>query len=83
MGKPKKIGDLLDSLGLMAEVEDGDMPTDALVILKVVKPDGEVALIKGKSESVDWITSLGMLNAAVDIETGGYERVGDDDDPGD
>lgn len=39
-----------------------------------------MALIKGKSESLDWITGLGMLTAALEIENGGYEQVADGDD---
>ena len=71
----QKIGPLLDSLGLTADLGAGDLPTDALVLMKVIKQDGAVALIKGKSESLDWITGLGMPTAALEVENAGYERV--------
>lgn len=76
----QQIGQLLDTLGLIADLDEGDLPTDALVILKVVKADGEVSLVKGRSESLDWVTVLGMLTAALEIENGGYQQVADGDD---
>jgi hypothetical protein len=76
----QQIGQLLDTLGVLAPLDDGDMPTDALVILKIVKADGQVSLIKGRSESLDWVTVLGMLTAALEIENGGYEQAREDDD---
>lgn len=69
-GRP--IGQLLDALGVTATVEDGDMPVDALVLMKLVKADGSVALVQGQSETLDWISALGMLTAAQTIENGGY-----------
>lgn len=74
-----KVGQLLDSLGVTVDLEDGDMPVDAHVLLKVVKADGTVTLIKGVSESLDWITTLGMLTAALHIENNGYVSSRDDD----
>ena len=79
MSKEIKVGELLDSLGLTAPVANGDMVTDAIVVMKSVKPDGTVVLLKGRSEALDWITALGMLTAAVEIESGGYERADEDD----
>jgi hypothetical protein len=76
----QQIGQLLDTLGVTAPLDDGDMPTDALVILKIIKADGRVSLIKGRSESLDWVTVLGMLTAALEIENGGYQQVADGDD---
>ncbi|MGW7597219.1 hypothetical protein [Streptomyces antimycoticus] len=69
------IGQLLDTLGVTADLDDGDMPIDALVLLKVVKADGEVSLVKGSSESLDWISSLGMLTAVVEIDRGGFTKL--------
>lgn len=74
----QKIGQLLDSLGLTVRLDDGDMPTDAHVLLKVIKADGTVSLVKGVSESLDWVTTLGMLTAAVEIENGGYVNSAED-----
>lgn len=74
----QKIGQLLDSLGVTVDLDEGDLPTDAHVILKVVKADGSVSLIKAASESLDWVTTLGMLTAALEIENGGYVNSRDD-----
>jgi hypothetical protein len=71
----EQAGQLIDSLGLVVELEDGDMPVDALLFLKVVKADGSVSLVKGRSEALDWISVLGMLTAALEIENNGYAQV--------
>ncbi|MFD8771463.1 hypothetical protein [Streptomyces sp. NPDC059916] len=72
MAEGQKIGQLLDSLGVTVDLDEGDMPVDAHVLIKVVKADGQVSLVKGVSESLDWISSLGMLTAALHIENNGY-----------
>ena len=74
----QKIGQLIDSLGVQADLEDGDLPTDAFVILKVVKADGTVSLAAARSEGLDWITRLGMITAAQQIENSGYTDATDD-----
>jgi hypothetical protein len=76
----QKVGQLLDTLGVTIKLDDGDMPTDAHVLLKVVKADGTVSMVKAVSESLDWIASLGMLTAALQIENDGYVNAREDDD---
>lgn len=63
----QSIGQLLDSLGVTADLDDGDMVTDAVVILKVVGQDGEVPIVIGTSETLDGITQKGLLQGAVEI----------------
>ncbi|MGW0578603.1 hypothetical protein ACWD25_22140 [Streptomyces sp. NPDC002920] len=75
----QKIGQLLDSLGVTPDLDEGDMPVDAHVLVKVVKADGSVSLVKGASESLDWITVLSMLTAALHIENNGYRNARDED----
>ena len=75
----QKIGQLLDTLGVTVDLDEGDMVTDAHVLLKVVKPDGTASLVKAVSESLDWITLIGMLTAALHIENSGYTNARDDD----
>ncbi|WP_435279324.1 hypothetical protein [Streptomyces sp. 1222.5] len=65
----RPVGQLLDALGVVADVDDNDMPTDAVVLLKVVRRDGSVALVLACSESLDWIGQTGMLHAAIDINS--------------
>ncbi|MCI3246320.1 hypothetical protein [Streptomyces spinosisporus] len=68
----QKIGQLLDTLGVTAELGESDMPTDALVIMKVVTDEGRVAIVIGGSESMDWITQKGLLAGATEITQGGF-----------
>lgn len=73
------IGQLLDSLGVTVDLNEGDMPVDAHVLLKVIKADGTVSLVKAISESLDWISLIGMLTAALSIENGRYIDSRDED----
>ena len=75
----QKIGQLLDALGTTVDLAEGDMPVDAHVLLKVVRADGTVSLVKGASESLDWITALGMLTAGLEIENSGFVSTRDTD----
>lgn len=75
----QKIGQLLDSLGVTVDLDQGDMVVDAHVLLKIVKADGTVSLAKAVSESLDWISLVGMLTAALHIENGRYVDSRDDD----
>ncbi|MER7930496.1 hypothetical protein ABTY96_46560 [Streptomyces sp. NPDC096057] len=75
----QKVGQLIDALGVEADLDEGDLPTDAFVILKVIKKDGTVSLASARSEGLDWITRLGMLTAAQSIENSGYTDTPSDD----
>jgi hypothetical protein len=75
----QKIGQLLDSLGVTVDLDEGDMVVDAHVLLKLVKDDGTVSLVKAVSETLDWITLVGMLTAALHVENSGYANSRDDD----
>ncbi|MEU8555954.1 hypothetical protein AB0C80_18460 [Streptomyces anthocyanicus] len=75
----QKIGQLLDTLGVETDLDEGDLPTDAFVILKVIKADGTVTLASARSEGLDWITRLGMVTAAQQIENSGYAEAPTDD----
>lgn len=75
----QKIGQLLDSLGVTIDLDEGDMVVDAHVLLKLVKDDGTVSLVKAVSETLDWITLVGMLTAALHVENSGYANSRDDD----
>ncbi|MFJ6239574.1 hypothetical protein ACIQH0_36440 [Streptomyces griseus] len=74
----QQIGQLLDTLGVTADLDDGDLVTDALVILKVLQPDGSIALSIGATDTRDWINQTGLLRAAIDISEGRIRR--DDND---
>ncbi|MGW0780329.1 hypothetical protein [Streptomyces sp. NPDC002913] len=74
----QQIGQLLDTLGVTADLDDGDLVTDALVILKVLQPDGSIALSIGATDTRDWINQTGLLRAAIDISEGHIRRSDDD-----
>lgn len=69
-GRP--IGELLDQRGIRASVDDDDLVTDALVVMKVIDADGHVRLSLAWSEGMSWIERLGMLHAAAASETPSY-----------
>lgn len=75
----QKIGQLLDALGVTVDLDEGDMVVDAHVLLKLVKDDGTVSLVKAVSETLDWITLVGMLTAALHVENNGYANSRDDE----
>jgi hypothetical protein len=75
----RQIGDLLDSLGVTADIDDGDMVPSALVLLKAVGEDGTVGLTLAPSEGLSWLDQLGMLAAAQSIvDQAGFESRSDD-----
>lgn len=74
------LGQIIDALGVQGDLDEGDLPTDAFVILKIVKADGSVSMVHRRSEALDWITALGMITAAQHIENTGYIDVATDDD---
>lgn len=57
-------GDIVDALGVKLTRPDGDLPSDAIVILRCTDADGDTVLRIGWSDGMDWITRLGMLRAA-------------------
>lgn len=77
----RKIGDLLDSLGVLAELDDDDMVSDALVLLKVVDSHGAVSLCIAQSDGLSWLDQLGLL-AAADAVTKQDEYQQRDDEEG-
>ncbi|MGY1439520.1 hypothetical protein [Streptomyces reniochalinae] len=77
----QQVGQMLDAIGVTADIDEGDMAVDAIVILKILKGDGSVSLVKGRSESLDWVTALGMTTAAQAVENSGYALADEDDEP--
>ena len=63
------VGERIDALGVMSTIEDGDLVSAAVVLMKVVEPDGTVRLTIGWSDGMSWIERLGMLTAATAAET--------------
>lgn len=77
----EKIGDLLDSLGVVAETNPGDLVVSAVVLMKVVSAEGVVAVTIASSEGLSWLDQYGLVAAAQDICRGDYRKsVNDDED---
>lgn len=62
------IGHIIDGLGVDASFSEGDMPTDAVVLLKVVTADGRVVHRTLWSDGMSWIERRGMIDVARDVE---------------
>jgi hypothetical protein len=72
-GEGRKIGQVIDSLGVLLDVAETDLVTDVVVITKIVNDDGGVRLGFTWSTGMSWLERLGMLHAAVAIDSPGYE----------
>jgi len=62
------VGNLLDGLGVEYHPEDGELVESALVLLKVIGPDGDVSLRTLSSDGLSWIERIGMLRSAEAVE---------------
>lgn len=76
----QKIGDLLDSLGVTMILAEGDMVTDALVLMKVVDGEGRVSIGVARSEALDWITRLGLLDGYNRLEGNRFDTMHESDE---
>lgn len=65
----RPIGDVLDGLGIEATLDNGDLPAAAIVLLKVIQPDGSSRLSMASSDGLDWIERVGMLRVAEQLES--------------
>lgn len=63
-------GPIIDGLGIVIDLEDGDLVADAVILTKVVTADGEVSLSVSSSESMSWLDQLGVIAAASDLVRG-------------
>ncbi|GES27926.1 hypothetical protein AB0G60_02610 [Streptomyces angustmyceticus] len=73
-----RIGQTVDALGVTADLDDEDMVTDCIVLLKVLQADGTIAMSIGTTDSTDWINQKGLLHSALELTEGHYRAVGDD-----
>lgn len=70
-GQPDSVGDLIDSLGVMATVGEGELVSSAIVLMAVVDEDGKERISIAWSEGLSWITRTGILHHALAEETKG------------
>ncbi|MFD0570151.1 hypothetical protein ACFQ0T_14120 [Kitasatospora gansuensis] len=67
--RPQPVGDALDALGITAALGPDELLVGAVVLLKVLQPDGAVRLSLTHSDGLGWIERAGMLHLAEHIET--------------
>lgn len=62
-----KLKEVLETLDIEFDLDEGDILTDVLVIAKVSRLDGPTTVLHATSEGTDSITKLGLITAAQDI----------------
>lgn len=73
------VGDILDSLGVELDLDEGDLIASAVVLAKVIKEDGGVTLAYAHSEGICWIETVGLITAGSDIVRQGYTNTEDEE----
>lgn len=58
------IGQIIDGLGCKPDLEAEDLVADAVIILKIIEPDGQVRLSTCWSENISWLERVGMIRSA-------------------
>lgn len=81
----QKIGQLLDSLGVVAELEDDDLVSDAVVLLRTTPAEGPGGVTIAASDGLNWVDQIGLIRSSQVIveaaETARYyNRFNDEDD---
>lgn len=61
------IGPILDGLGTVIDLDEGDLVASAFVIAKIVESNGDVSLAIASSEGLSWIEQNGLLSSAQQI----------------
>jgi hypothetical protein len=77
-GQP--LGQLLDSLGVTHEPDDGELIASAFVLLRVIDPDGTEAVRYAKSDGMSWVEIIGMLEVARHCKLVDLREEDDDED---
>jgi hypothetical protein len=70
-----QLAEILKTLDIDMEIDDGALVTDVLVIAKVQRLDGATTVIHCTTEGTDWITAIGLSAVAHRnaVETRDYE----------
>lgn len=74
-----KLKEVLETLDIEFELDDGAMVTDVIVVAKVSRIDGPTTIVHASTEGTDGITKLGLVTAAARIISGDWESYGDGD----
>lgn len=68
-----KLKEILETLDIEFELDEGDMVTDVVVIAKVSRLDGPTTVLQAATEGTDSITKLGLVTAAASAIGSGWE----------
>ena len=60
----QELGDLLDELGITAQVDPDEQLCGAMVLMTVQEPDGHLSVRAAWSDGMTWIERIGLLRAA-------------------
>lgn len=65
--KTVNLAEVLVPYGIEADLDDGDLIVDVLIIARVSGPDGTTSLQLSSTDGTDWITERGLVSAAQHI----------------
>lgn len=68
MTQAEPLGGLVDSLGVRHRPEEGELVLGAVVLLKVMEPDGEITMRSAWSPGLSWMERVGMQHAAAQAD---------------
>lgn len=77
MSDERPAGPVLDGLGVTLDLDDEDLVTEVVVIAKVARMSdgGGTAVVVSNNEGLDWVSQLGLIEAARLIAAdGGFDR---------
>lgn len=68
-----KLKEVLETLDIEFDLDEGDLVTDVLVLAKVQRLDGPSTVLHATSEGTDSVTTLGLLAAGGKVIGSGWE----------
>lgn len=76
MSSERPAGPIIDGLGVTFELDDDDLLTEVCVIGKVsrMSDGGGTSVLMATSRGIDWVSQLGLIEAARSTLLGGMEE---------
>jgi hypothetical protein len=72
----RPVGPILDGLGVTFDLDEDDLITEVVVVGKVsrMSESGGTSIVIGTNDGMDWISQLGLLEAARQVNLDGITR---------
>lgn len=72
----RSAGPILDGLGVTFDLDDDDLITETTVIAKVTRmaDGGGTSIVIANSDGIDWVSQLGLIEAARRVVHTGMEE---------